>query len=165
MKIYLYNSDPYKLHFYIVELGFTGVYIIFLTSAQNTDCGYLIELPHWGSSNAYLQSTFWAEIWKLSEFLSENFPFLVVKFSIYLNRGVFIMDIFCKWSANAKIRLCRRAGWPWSLMSACTWKHIFIWHGLNVVNGIITIANLSNYYLYNAHSVKTIVFHMSKCKS
>ena len=24
--------------------------------------------------------------------LSENFPFLVVKFSIYLNRQVFIMD-------------------------------------------------------------------------
>ena len=25
-------------------------------------------------------------------FLSENFPFLVVKFSIYLNRNVFVMD-------------------------------------------------------------------------
>ena len=28
---------------------------------------------------------------KISEFLSENFQFLVVKFSIYLNRRVFIM--------------------------------------------------------------------------
>ena len=28
---------------------------------------------------------------KISEFLSENFPFLVVKFSIYLNRHVFVM--------------------------------------------------------------------------
>ena len=28
---------------------------------------------------------------KYQNFLSENFPFLVVKFSIYLNRGVFIM--------------------------------------------------------------------------
>ena len=28
---------------------------------------------------------------KISEFLSENFQFLVVKFSIYLNRPVFIM--------------------------------------------------------------------------
>ena len=34
---------------------------------------------------------FWAEIWKISEFLSENFQFLVVKFSIYLNRRVFVM--------------------------------------------------------------------------
>ena len=30
----LYNFDPLKLHFYIVKLGFTGVYIIFLISAQ-----------------------------------------------------------------------------------------------------------------------------------
>ena len=27
-------------------------------------------------------------------FLSENFPFLVVKFSVYLNRHVFVMLIF-----------------------------------------------------------------------
>ena len=29
---------------------------------------------------------------KISEFLSENFQFLVVKFSIYLNRRVFVMN-------------------------------------------------------------------------
>ena len=34
---------------------------------------------------------FLAEIWKISEFLSENFQFLAVKFSIYLNRRVFEM--------------------------------------------------------------------------
>ena len=34
---------------------------------------------------------FWAEIWKISEFLSENFQFLVVKFTIYLNRRVFVL--------------------------------------------------------------------------
>ena len=28
---------------------------------------------------------------KISEFLSENFQFLVVKFSLYLNRRVFVM--------------------------------------------------------------------------
>ena len=33
-KILLYNFDPLKPHFYIVKLGFTGVYIIFLISAQ-----------------------------------------------------------------------------------------------------------------------------------
>ena len=32
-KTYLYNFDPLKPHFYIVKLGFTGVYIIFLISA------------------------------------------------------------------------------------------------------------------------------------
>ena len=33
-KTCLYNVDPFKPHFYIVKLGFTGVYIIFLISAQ-----------------------------------------------------------------------------------------------------------------------------------
>ena len=36
---------------------------------------------------------FWAEIWKISEFLFENFQFMVVKFSIYFNRRVFVMII------------------------------------------------------------------------
>ena len=31
---------------------------------------------------------------KISEFLSENFHFLVVKFSVYLNRLVFVMVLF-----------------------------------------------------------------------
>ena len=33
-KTCLYNVDPLKPHFYIVKLEFTGVYIIFLISAQ-----------------------------------------------------------------------------------------------------------------------------------
>ena len=33
-KTCLYNFDPLKPHFYIVKLGFTGVYIIYLISAQ-----------------------------------------------------------------------------------------------------------------------------------
>ena len=33
-KTCLYNFDPLKPHFYIVKLGFTGVYIIFLILAQ-----------------------------------------------------------------------------------------------------------------------------------
>ena len=35
----LYNFDPLKPHFYIVKLGFTGVYIIFLISAQKQIVG------------------------------------------------------------------------------------------------------------------------------
>ena len=34
-KTRLYYFDPIKPHFYIVKLGFTGVYIIFLIFAQN----------------------------------------------------------------------------------------------------------------------------------
>ena len=38
-KTSLYNFDPLKPHFYIVKLGFKGVYIIFLITASNIDCG------------------------------------------------------------------------------------------------------------------------------
>ena len=38
-KTRLYSFDPLKPHIYIVKLGFTGVYIIFLISAQNIHCG------------------------------------------------------------------------------------------------------------------------------
>ena len=80
MKTSLYNFYPLKPHFYVVKLGFTGVYIIFLISALR------------GGSNEYPQSVFWAEIWKIiRSFLSESFHFLVVKFLIYLNRHVFVM--------------------------------------------------------------------------
>ena len=58
MKTRLYNIDPLKPHFYTVKLGFTGVYIIFLISAQNIDCGYSLEPPRRGGSNENLQSMF-----------------------------------------------------------------------------------------------------------
>ena len=87
-----YSSDPLKSHFYIVKLVFTGVYIIMLISAKNIYCGYSLEPPHRGGSNEYPQSMFWAEIWKISKFLSKKFLFLVVKFSIYLNRCVFVIE-------------------------------------------------------------------------
>ena len=45
-KTCLYDFDPVKPHFYTVKLRFTGVYIIFLISAKNIDCGYLLEQPH-----------------------------------------------------------------------------------------------------------------------
>ena len=57
-KTRLYNFDPLKPHFYIVKLGFTGVYITFLISAQNIDCGYSLEPPLRGGSNEYPQSMF-----------------------------------------------------------------------------------------------------------
>ena len=57
-KTCLYNFDPLKPHFYIVKLGFTGVNIIFLISAQSIDCGYSLEPPRQGGSNEYPQSMF-----------------------------------------------------------------------------------------------------------
>ena len=114
-KTCLCKFDPLKSHVYIVKRGFTGVYIIFLSSAQ-------------GGSNEYPQSMFWVEIWKISEFfLSENFQFLEVKFSIYLNRRVFVMervldnqgcDVFFKRTMKILIRLRWCADWFKSL--GCT---------------------------------------------
>ena len=37
---------PLTPKFYIVKLGCTGVYIIFLFLLQNIDCGYSLEPPH-----------------------------------------------------------------------------------------------------------------------
>ena len=89
MKTYLYNFDPFKPHFCIVKLGFTGVYIIFLISTQSIDCGYPLEPPRRGGSNEYPQSVFWADIWKISEFfIWKFFIFLVFKFQ-YICIGVF----------------------------------------------------------------------------
>ena len=71
-----YNFDPLKPHFYIVKLGFAGVYIIFLISAKNIDCGYSLEPPRRGGTNEYPQSMFLAEIWKnIRVFVFENFQF------------------------------------------------------------------------------------------
>ena len=61
-KARLYNTDPLKPHFYIVKLGFTVVYISFLISAENIDCGYSLEPPHRDGSNEFPQSMFSAEI-------------------------------------------------------------------------------------------------------
>ena len=107
-KTYLYNFDPLKPHFYIVKLMFTGVYIIFLISAQKYRLWYSLEPPGRGGSNEYPQSMFWAEIWNISEFLSENFQFLVVRFSIYFEQACFpnvhFTTCWCvlNWLMNAK---------------------------------------------------------------
>ena len=84
-KTYLYNFDPLKPHFYIIKLGFTGVYNIFLISAQNIDCGYLLEPPLTSTHNLCFEQKYE----KYQNFLSEKLPLFVVKFSIYLNRRVF----------------------------------------------------------------------------
>ena len=84
MKNAVYNFDPLKPHFYIIKLGFTGVYIIFLFLVKNVDCGYPLEPTRGGGSNEYPQSMFWGEIWKISEFLIWKLSFFGGKiFSIF----------------------------------------------------------------------------------
>ena len=65
--------------------------LLFLFLLKNIDCGYSLELPCQGGSNECPQSMFWAEIQIYQSFFSEKYQFLKVKFSIYLNRRVFLM--------------------------------------------------------------------------
>ena len=67
---------PVKRNFYIIKLGFTGVDIIFLISAQKHRLWVLVRT---------------ASFYVFFRMLSENFQFSVVKFLIYLNRCVFVM--------------------------------------------------------------------------
>ena len=88
----LFNSDPLKPHFYVVKLGFKGVYIIFLIFAKKHRLWVLVRTASRGSSNEYPQSVLSRNMIYISEFLSENFQFSEMNFSIYiLNRRVFVM--------------------------------------------------------------------------
>ena len=80
-KTCLYNFDPIKPHFYIVKLGFTGVYIIFLIST-------LDEAVLTSTHNLCFEQKYEK---KIRVFYLKNFICLEVKFSIYLNRCVFVM--------------------------------------------------------------------------
>ena len=124
-KTYLYNFDPLKPQFYIVKLGFTGVFITFLISAQNIDCGYSLEQPRRGGSNEYPQSMFWAEIWKITEFFiwkfsvfqGEIYPILLIyQFikHVWTIKRQFLRNME-PWSSCKLSKQCR----PWSDTALC----------------------------------------------
>ena len=52
-----------------------GYTLFFLFLLKNIDCGYSLEPHHRGGSNEYLQSMFWAEIRKISEFFIWKYSF------------------------------------------------------------------------------------------
>ena len=66
---------PLEPHFYIVKLGFTGVYIICLFLFKNIECGYSLEPPRRGGSNEYPQFMFWAENMKNISIFNWKFSF------------------------------------------------------------------------------------------
>ena len=90
-KTCLYKFDLLESHFYILKLGFTGVYIIFLISVQTHRLWVLV------STEAVLTSThslYFEQKSKNQNFYLKIFVLLVVKFSVYLNRLVFVMICF-----------------------------------------------------------------------
>ena len=89
---------------------YRGIHYFFLFLLKNIDCGYSWKLFCWSSSNKYSQSMFSAEIWKISEFLSKNLQFLVVEYSIYSNRRIFLMRLMqhyvgvqLQWDADKRL--------------------------------------------------------------
>ena len=90
-KAYLCNFDPLNPDFYIVKLGFTGVCIICLFLLENIDCGYSLEPPRRGGSYECHNLCFPAEIWKISEFLSEIFQFFGGEIFNIFEKDVFVM--------------------------------------------------------------------------
>ena len=72
MKTFLYNFDHLKPLFYMVNLRCTGYALFFFYFCSKHRLRVVVRTPRRGSSNECSQSMFWAEIWKISEFLSEN---------------------------------------------------------------------------------------------
>ena len=90
---------PLIPNFYLIKLGiYRGIhYFSYYCSKQRLWVN--VRTASSRRSNEYPQSMFWAEIWKnVRIFVSEIFHFLVVKFSVYLNRHVFVME---DWSDHA----------------------------------------------------------------
>ena len=89
-KTYLYNFDPHKPHFLY---GKTGVYraILYISYfCSKHRLWYSLEPPH-RVPTIFVLSRNMKNIEKI--YLIFFFHFLVVKFSIYLNRHVFVMEI------------------------------------------------------------------------
>ena len=87
------NVYPLKPHFYIVKLGYTGIYLFFLFLLQDIDCGYSLEPPRRGGSNEYPQSMSWSKNKKnIENFLLKSFNFYNLKKLCILHGHVFVMN-------------------------------------------------------------------------
>ena len=84
------NIDLTRLNSTFIQWnwGLQGYTLIFLFLLKNIDCGYSLEPPHWGGSDKYPQSMFWAEIWKLLEFF-------IWKFSFFGGKILSIFEMAC----------------------------------------------------------------------
>ena len=79
---------PLKPHFYKVKLGFTGVYIIFLISAQNHRLWVLVRTA---SSTSTHNLCFKQKFEKYQNFYLKTFSIWWWNFQYILNRPVFVM--------------------------------------------------------------------------
>ena len=73
-KTCLYNFDPIKPNFYLVKLGFTGVYIIFIFARKHR-LWLLVRTALPSGWNGTHNLSFEQKYEKYQSFLSENFQF------------------------------------------------------------------------------------------
>ena len=90
IKTCLYSFDPLEPHFYTVKLGFT---LIFLFLLRNIHYGYSLKPPRRWVLTSTHSLCFEQKYENYQDFSSESFHFLVVKFSVYLNRCVLVMNL------------------------------------------------------------------------
>ena len=94
-KTRLYHFDPLKSHFYVVKLGFKGVYILFRIPAQKHRLWVLVRTASLSTHNLCFEQKYekYQNFFYLIFFFFFFFFFhiLVVKVSEYLNRHVFVM--------------------------------------------------------------------------
>ena len=87
---------PFKTPLLYSKTGvYRGIHYFSYFCSKNIDCVYSLELPHRRGSNEYPQSMFLSKnVKNIRVFYLKIFSFFEVKFSIYLNRGVFVMTHF-----------------------------------------------------------------------
>ena len=103
---------------------------------KDIEFGYTLEPSRRSGSNEYPQSMSWVEIWKMAEFLSENFQFLVLKFSKYLNMRVFVMHDKI-WRHRYDAGHCQKISpiscisnwWQLAVTQAGVKRHVAYWEG------------------------------------
>ena len=137
-KARLYNFDPIQPEFYIVKLRFTGVYIIFLILVKKHRLWVLVRT----SPRRFLRVP---TIYILSRIMKNNwnfylkiFLFLVVKFSIYLNRRVFVM-----YGSSSHCRMYRRTEQVLVILRGC-----FCWSGPSLDIRALFMAHLKHEKLW-----------------
>ena len=84
----LYTFDPLKPHFYIVKLGFTGVYIIFLISAKKYRLWVLVRTA---SSRRFTRVP---TIYVLSKIM-KNIRFFIWKLPVFGSQIISIFKLAC----------------------------------------------------------------------
>ena len=137
-KTHLYNFDPLKPHFYIVKLGFTGVYIIFLISAQKHRLWVLAEAVLTSTHNLCFERNM-----KNIRFFIWKFSLFGGKISVYLNRHVFVMwenipsDMCTQWK-KLSLHIC--TVWSNSSLSVLSFCTVWSNSSLSVLSFFASLA-------------------------